>query len=94
VKGETQSFRHLAENESPRAASYLETLGLYAFSPRATALDTLGASVADSVEVQYIDPAKSPVVKAPRPEGKNKKRGRTLRSPSRGNPQEDQSAIN
>jgi GxxExxY protein len=31
---------------------------------------------------------------APRPEGKNKKRGRTFRSPSRGSPQEDQSAIN
>jgi hypothetical protein len=65
---------HRAENASPRAASYLETLGLYAFSPRATALDTVGASAADSVDVQYIDPAKFPVVNAPRPEGKNKKK--------------------
>jgi len=64
---------HRTENASPRAASYLETLGLYAFSPRVTALDTVGASDADSVEVRYIDPAKLPVVKARRSEGKNKK---------------------
>ena len=65
---------HCTENASPRAASYLETLGLYAFSPRATALDTVGASDADSVEVRYVDPAKFPVVKAQRSEGKNKKK--------------------
>jgi len=73
---------HRTLNASPRAASYLEMLGLYAFSPRATALGTIGASAADSVEVQYIDPAKLPVVKAQRSEGKNKKEDALLGHPS------------
>ena len=54
-----QSLKHLSPHAFPLAASYLDTLGLYSFNPLATA-----CLVPEAVEVQYIAPAVSPLVKA------------------------------
>ena len=54
-----QSRRHLTGNAFPLAPSYLETLRLKSLMPLATA-----RVEPEGVEVQYIDPAVKPVVKA------------------------------